>query len=60
MTLTTLDDLEAAMKTAKEMGHSKISVHIFVLADLLAKCRELVEMSEMEKQARRFVKGRRA
>lgn len=55
-----LDDLEAAMKTAKAMGQSKIPVHLFVLADLLAKAREAIEMTDLERDARHFMKGRRA
>lgn len=55
----TLDDLEAAMKTAKAMGQSKIPVHLFTLAQLLAKCREAVEVSELEKDAAKFMRGRK-
>lgn len=54
----TIDDLEAAMHTAKAMGQSKINVHIFVLAELLARCREAMEVSELEKDAARFLRAR--
>ena len=43
-----LDDLEAAMRTAKAMGQSKIPVHLFVLAERLAGCREAVEVVECQ------------
>ena len=55
----TLEDLEAAMKTAKAMGHSKINVHIFVLADLLSKAREAMEISGLERDAKQFMRGRK-
>ena len=54
-----LEDLEAAMKTAKAMGQSKINVHIFVLADLLSKAREAMEVSGLERDAQRFMRGRK-
>lgn len=57
--MTTLDDLEAAMKTAKAMGQSKVPVHIFVLADLLSKARQAVEMSGLERDAMNFMRGKR-
>jgi hypothetical protein len=57
--MTNLEDLEAAMKTAKAMGQSKIPVHLFVLADLLAKAREAVEMSDFERDAKHFMRSRR-
>jgi len=46
----TFGDLEAAMKTATAMGQSKIHVHIFVLAALLSKCREAVEIGEIQQK----------
>jgi len=57
--MTTLEDLEAAMKTAKAMGQSKVPVHIFVLADLLSKARQAIEMSGLERDALNFQRGRR-
>ncbi len=45
-----LDDLEAAMRTAKAMGQSKIPVHLFVLAERLAGCREAVEVGEIQQK----------
>lgn len=57
--MTTLDDLEAALKTAKAMGQSKIHVHIFTLADLLSKCREAMEVTDLERDAAKFMRGRK-
>lgn len=57
--MTTLDDLEAAMKTAKAMGQSKVPVHIFTLADLLAAKREQIAMSGIERDAINHMRGRR-
>lgn len=57
--MTNLEDLEAAMKTAKAMGQSKIPVHIFTLADLLAAKREQIEMSGLERDAKHFMRSRR-
>lgn len=57
--MTTLEDLEAALKTAKAMGQSKVPVHIFVLADLLSKARQAIEMSGLERDALNFQRGRR-
>lgn len=56
--MTTLDDLEAALRTAKAMGQSKIPIHIFTLADLLAAKRELVAMSGLERDAKNFMRAR--
>lgn len=46
-----IDALEAAMKTAKAQGKSPMPVHLFVLADLLAKFRETVAGTEFERDA---------
>ena len=57
--MTNLEDLEAAMRTAKEMGQSKIHVHIFVIAELLAKCREAIAVSDFERDAVKFLRNKR-
>lgn len=57
--MTTLEDLEAAMRTAKAMGQSKIPVHLFVLADLLSKAREAMEITGIERDAQQFMRGRK-
>lgn len=57
--MTTLEDLEAAMRTAKAMGQSKIPVHLFVLADLLSKAREAMEITSIERDAQQFMRGRK-
>ena len=46
-----INDLEAAMKTAKAQGRSTVPVHIFVLANLLSKFREVATLSEIERDA---------
>lgn len=55
----TLGDLEAAMRTAKAMGQSKIPVHLFVLADLLSKAREAMAITGIERDAQQFMRGRK-
>lgn len=55
-----LDDLEAAYRLHKENGKSKMELHLFVVGELLAKAREAIEMTDLERDARHFMKGRRA
>ena len=51
-----LSDLEAAMKTATANGQSKIPIHIFVLADLLSKAREAMAITDIERDAKQFMR----
>ena len=55
---TTIDDLEAAMRVAKAQGKSTIPIHLFKLAELLAKFREVAEISNFEKDAAAYKRGR--
>lgn len=55
-----LTDLEAAMRTAKAMQQSRVPIHIFVLAKLIAGYRQSLEATDLERDAREFLQVRRA
>lgn len=54
-----LEDLEAAYRLHKENGKSKMELHLFVVGELLAKAREAIEMSGLERDAAKFMRSRR-
>jgi len=46
----TIEDVEAALRTAMAMDQSTIHEHLFVLAERLAGCREAVEVGEIQQK----------
>jgi len=55
----TLGDLEAALRLAKEQGKSKMELHLFVVAKLLAERREAMAITGIERDAQQFMRGRK-
>lgn len=59
MTKVFLDDLEAAVRTAKTMQQSRVPIHVFTLAQLIAGYRKSLEATDLERDAREFLAVRR-
>ena len=57
--MTTLEDVEAALRLAKEQGKSKMELHLFVVAKLLAERREAMAITGIERDAQQFMRGRK-
>lgn len=54
-----LEDVEAALRLAKEQGKSKMELHLFVVAKLLAERRAAMAITDIERDARDFLAVRR-